>query len=78
MWPSAGEERPLVLPSFPAAWNSDEKAEALAAIFGYEVIVKWKTQARKLNSKVGGVWFSDNFVEPLDFLIADSLLPDFS
>ena len=35
------------LPSFAAAWNSDEKAGAAAAILGYEVISQWKTQARK-------------------------------
>ena len=47
MWHSVGEGRALVLPSFAAAWNSDEKAGAAAAILGYEVISQWKTQARK-------------------------------
>ena len=46
VWHSVGEGRALVLPSFAAAWNSDEKAGAAAAILGYEVISQWKTQAR--------------------------------
>lgn len=37
----------------PAAWDSDEKAEAPAAIFGREVILRQKTHERTLSTKVG-------------------------
>ena len=52
MWHSVREGRSLVLPSFAVAWNSDVKAGAAAAILGHEVISQWKTQARKLSTKV--------------------------
>lgn len=65
VWPSAGEGEPPVLPSFPEVWNSDEKARAPATTFGYEAIMRRKTQAGKLSTKVGEVQFSNDFVELL-------------
>ena len=47
-------------PSFllAEAWNSDEKAEAPAAIFGHEVILRQKAHERNLSVKVEEVQFS--------------------